>query len=167
MRQPKLGVDISTYTPIARMAEDTFLLWVHKDSGIKNIKDFVAAAKKSKREINPVSGEDVQKLIVKILATPAKTVAAARKNIKSEGKLQKAVLNYFQVTGKVTKTKRGGRRVYFTLKGKKVKTSVSGSKTKVTIDGKKAKRKAIKKGMTCTFNWLGDRSGSKNIDCKS
>jgi tripartite-type tricarboxylate transporter receptor subunit TctC len=47
MRQPKLGVDISTYTPIARMAEDTFLLWVHKDSGIKNIKDFVAAAKKS------------------------------------------------------------------------------------------------------------------------
>ncbi|MCH7543838.1 MAG: hypothetical protein IIB65_09385 [Proteobacteria bacterium] len=128
---------------------------------------FVAAAKKSKREINPVSGEDVQKLVVKVLATPTETVLAAQKNIKAEGKLEQAVLKYFKDTGTVTRTKRGGRRVYFTLKGKEVRTSVSGSKTKVTVDGKKAKRKAIKKGMSCTFNWLGHRSGSKNIDCKS
>jgi tripartite-type tricarboxylate transporter receptor subunit TctC len=45
LRQPKLGVDSLEYTPIARMAEDTFLLWVHKDSGIKSFDDFVAAAK--------------------------------------------------------------------------------------------------------------------------
>ena len=45
MRQPGLGVDISTFAPIARMAEDTFLLWVHKDSGIENIDQFVEAAK--------------------------------------------------------------------------------------------------------------------------
>jgi tripartite-type tricarboxylate transporter receptor subunit TctC len=45
LRQPKLGIDPLEFTPIARMAEDTFLLWVHKDSGIKNIKEFVAAAK--------------------------------------------------------------------------------------------------------------------------
>ena len=45
LRQPKLDVDISTFTPVARMAEDTFLLWVHKDSGIKNVEDFVKAAK--------------------------------------------------------------------------------------------------------------------------
>lgn len=45
MRQPNLGVDISTFAPIARMAEDTFLLWVHKDSGINNVDDFVKAAK--------------------------------------------------------------------------------------------------------------------------
>ena len=45
MRQPGLGVDIATFTPIARMAEDTFLLWVNKDSGITNIEEFVAAAK--------------------------------------------------------------------------------------------------------------------------
>ena len=77
------------------------------------------------------------------------------------------MLKYFKDTGKVTKTKRGGRRVYFKLKGKKMKTKVSGSRTKITVDGKKAKRKAIKKGMTCTFNWLGSGSESKNIDCKS
>ncbi len=45
MRQPGLGVDVMTFTPIGRMAEDTFLLWVHKDSGIKNVQDFVKAAK--------------------------------------------------------------------------------------------------------------------------
>ena len=45
MRQPGLEVDISTFAPIARMAEDTFLLWVHVDSGIENIDQFVEAAK--------------------------------------------------------------------------------------------------------------------------
>ncbi len=45
LRQPKLEVDISTFTPIGRMAEDTFLLWVLKDSGIKNVKQFIKAAK--------------------------------------------------------------------------------------------------------------------------
>lgn len=45
LRQPDLGVDIMKFTPVARMAEDTFLLWVNKDSGIKNVNDFVKAAK--------------------------------------------------------------------------------------------------------------------------
>ena len=45
MRQPKLGVDIATFTPIARMAEDTFLLWVHKDSKITSVEQFLMAAK--------------------------------------------------------------------------------------------------------------------------
>jgi tripartite-type tricarboxylate transporter receptor subunit TctC len=47
LRQPKLHVDPLTFKPIARMAEDTFLLWVHKDSGITNIEQFIAAAKKA------------------------------------------------------------------------------------------------------------------------
>ena len=45
LRQPGLKVDISKFTPIGRMAEDTFLLWVHKDSGITTIDQFVKAAK--------------------------------------------------------------------------------------------------------------------------
>ncbi len=45
LRQPKLGIDITKFAPIARMAEDTFLLWVHADSGIKTVDEFVAAAK--------------------------------------------------------------------------------------------------------------------------
>jgi tripartite-type tricarboxylate transporter receptor subunit TctC len=46
LRQPKLGIDIATFTPVARMAEDTFLLWVNSDrTDINNVDDFVAAVK--------------------------------------------------------------------------------------------------------------------------
>ena len=49
LRQPKLGVNIEDFTPIMRMAEDTFCLWVNtarKDgNNIKTVDDFVKAAK--------------------------------------------------------------------------------------------------------------------------
>jgi len=46
LRQPKLDIDITTFTPIARMAEDTFLLWVNSDrTDINNMADFAKAAK--------------------------------------------------------------------------------------------------------------------------
>ena len=45
LRQPKLKIDVLTFTPIARMAEDTFLLWVNSKSPIMNVDDFVKAAK--------------------------------------------------------------------------------------------------------------------------
>lgn len=45
LRQPNLGVDVLTFAPVARMAEDTFLLWVHADTDIKSVDDFVKAAK--------------------------------------------------------------------------------------------------------------------------
>ena len=50
MRQPRLGVDPLKFAPIARMAEDTFLLWVHKDSGIKNVEDFVKAGQGERQQ---------------------------------------------------------------------------------------------------------------------
>jgi tripartite-type tricarboxylate transporter receptor subunit TctC len=46
LRQPGLGVDIMTFAPVGRMAEDTFLLWVHKDEGIATFEEFLAEAKK-------------------------------------------------------------------------------------------------------------------------
>lgn len=46
LRQPGLGVDILTFAPVGRMAEDTFLLWVHKDMGITTFEQFLAEAKK-------------------------------------------------------------------------------------------------------------------------
>jgi tripartite-type tricarboxylate transporter receptor subunit TctC len=46
LRQPGLGIDIATFTPVARMAEDTFLLWVNSDrKDINSVPDFVKAAK--------------------------------------------------------------------------------------------------------------------------
>jgi len=45
LRQPKLGVDISTFTPIAMMGVDPFVLWVHKDSGITTFEDWLKTVK--------------------------------------------------------------------------------------------------------------------------
>ena len=45
IRKPELAIDIGTFTPIARMAEDTFVLWVSKNrTDINSIKDFIRAA---------------------------------------------------------------------------------------------------------------------------
>lgn len=47
LRNPKLDVDISKFTPIARLALDTFVLWVNTESDIKSLDDYVAAVKKA------------------------------------------------------------------------------------------------------------------------
>jgi putative tricarboxylic transport membrane protein len=43
---PEIGVDIAMFTPVARMAEDVFLLWVNSErSDITTMDDFVTAAR--------------------------------------------------------------------------------------------------------------------------
>lgn len=44
MRQPGLDVDIMKFAPVGRMAEDTFLLWVHKDEGVTTFQQFIDKA---------------------------------------------------------------------------------------------------------------------------
>jgi len=50
LRQPGLDVDVLTFAPVARMAEDTFLLWVHKDSGITTFEEWLEVAKADGRK---------------------------------------------------------------------------------------------------------------------
>ncbi len=45
LRQPNLGIDIAKFTPIGKMADDTFQLWVSSDSTIKTVDDYVKAVK--------------------------------------------------------------------------------------------------------------------------
>lgn len=40
-----LGVDVAEFTPLARMALDTFVLWVNADSDVTNLDEFVAEVK--------------------------------------------------------------------------------------------------------------------------
>ncbi len=41
LRQENLGIDIQTFTPVAMMGVDPFVLWVHKDSGITTFEEYV------------------------------------------------------------------------------------------------------------------------------
>ena len=45
LRQPGLGVDVMNFAPVARMAEDTFLLWVHADTGITSFEQWLDVAR--------------------------------------------------------------------------------------------------------------------------
>ena len=42
---PGLGVDVMQFAPVARMAEDTFLLWVHADTGITTFEQWLEEAR--------------------------------------------------------------------------------------------------------------------------
>jgi len=46
LRQPNLGIDIQTFTPVAMMGVDPFVLWVHKDSGITTFEQWLEEVKK-------------------------------------------------------------------------------------------------------------------------
>jgi tripartite-type tricarboxylate transporter receptor subunit TctC len=127
---------------------------------------FISDANKQGREVSPISGEEVQEMIAVLAKAPRATIDRVKDLIKYKGKVKKITVVMAKHTGKVTATKRGGRRIFIDYKGKKVKAKVSGSRTKVTVNGKKAKRKAIKIGMTCTFTYPGAGSEAKKIDCK-
>ena len=45
LRNPGIGVNIDEFTPIARLAEDTFVLWVNSNTDIKSVDDYVKAVK--------------------------------------------------------------------------------------------------------------------------
>ncbi len=100
-------------------------------------------------------------------ATPKKVLAQLDGLMKYRGVARVVKVKMAKHTGKVTATKKGGRRIFIMYKGKEVKAKVSGSRTKVTLNGKKVKRKAIKVGMTCTFTYPGAGMEAKKIDCKN
>ena len=130
-------------------------------------KQFVKAILKLGRELNPVTGQDVQALISRVTKADETIIRNLKDALIYKGKKGKVVFKMVSHTGKVTKTKKGNRRIWISYKGKDVKAKVSGKRTKVTVDGKKVKRKAVKIGMTCTFIYPSPGSEAKKIDCKS
>jgi tripartite-type tricarboxylate transporter receptor subunit TctC len=46
LRQSNLGIDLQTFTPVAMMGVDPFVLWVHKDSGITTFEQWLDEVKK-------------------------------------------------------------------------------------------------------------------------
>ncbi len=128
-------------------------------------KAFIAESKKGRLPLNPVSGKDVQKLLAGLYALPKDVIAHARDAISKTNNISisKAVVKTYVHKGKITRVRRGGRRVSWSGGGAKGKLRVGG-KTKITVGGKKVKRKVLKTGMSCTFTVKGAQRALK-IDC--
>ena len=69
------------------------------------------------------------------------------------------------VTAKISKVKRGGRRLSFKVGGKTHTVKISGSRTKITVKGIDSTRKGVKKGMTCEITYPGNKEEAKKIAC--
>ncbi len=133
------------------------------DATVKDAK-FLAEAKKRRLEIDTITGEEIQALLVKLYKVPlsiGKRVAAFRKPLKKGESKRK--FNWVTVTTPIVKVK--GRMVHFAVKGKTHQTKVHRRKTKITIAGKKAKRKALKIGMSCAITYPGNMGVAKKIAC--
>ena len=128
---------------------------------------FLADAKKLRRKVQLVTGEEIGEMVEELAKTPKSKLAALNDHFKFKGKVEKVVLPIIVHAGKVIKIQRKGRRITIDYNGKKRRANVSGSRTAVTLDGKKVKRGKIKKGMNCTFHYYGHKTRAKKIDCKS
>jgi tripartite-type tricarboxylate transporter receptor subunit TctC len=123
---------------------------------------FKKAVKNANRDIDPAFGADVDKII-----RSAVNVSPRVAKLLKETVLVKAKVSYLRHTGKVTQTKRGGRRIFIMYKGREIKAKISGSRTKVTLNGKPNKRKNVKPGMTCTFVYIRLGGEAKQLNCKN
>jgi tripartite-type tricarboxylate transporter receptor subunit TctC len=130
----------------------------------KGVQDpaFKTAVKNADRDIDPAFGANVDKVIRDALNVSPKVASDLKATV-----LVKTKVSYLRHTGKVTKTKRGGRRIFIMHKGKELKAKISGSRTKVKINGKAGRRKNVKPGMTCTFVYLRLGGEAKQLICKN
>lgn len=129
------------------------------DAAVKD-PEFLAAAKKAKRDLDPETGAQVHKRILDLLDQPPEVVALLKQ-------LSTMKEDMVQHMGPVSQIKDEGRTIFIKHKGKDVSAKISGSRTAITLNGKTAKRKAIKTGMTCTFTYPRAGAEAKRVDCKN
>jgi hypothetical protein len=123
---------------------------------------FLKAAGRRRLNIDPMSGEEVDKLIARFQSYPEPIVARARAALKL-GKVVKVKLKKANgVIAKISKKKltikdgKGGIHSY----------KLHRRRSKVTIAGKKAKASALKAGMSCALRHYGENDLARKIDCK-
>ncbi|NKB21792.1 MAG: hypothetical protein GKS01_14970 [Alphaproteobacteria bacterium] len=126
-------------------------------------KDLLRESKRAKRNVAWTAPALMTKINAEILGASDKVIALYKSGAK---KPKKDLSKFAKHSGKVTKIKRKGRRIWIDYKGKEVMAKVSGSRTKVTLNGKKVKRKKIKVGMTCKFTYPKPGKEAAKIDCK-
>jgi tripartite-type tricarboxylate transporter receptor subunit TctC len=130
-----------------------------------NDKGYRADAAKQRIPVNPISGENVQAFIAKLVKTSKDVVDRGNRAADGDPLLvSEAKLNWIDVKG-TTIDAIEKSRIVFKDSGKTVRASASGD-TEITVAGKKAGRKALKAGLVCDVRYLGDGDAAGKIDCK-
>jgi tripartite-type tricarboxylate transporter receptor subunit TctC len=131
------------------------------DATMKDPK-FLAQAKKRRLNIEPMSGDAVEKLIQRFHSYPESIVKRARDSLVI-GKIAKVKLK--KLNGTIAKVSK--KRMTLTDgSGKKVQVKLHRRRTKVKIGGKKAKTSALKAGMNCSIQYFAEKDLAPKVDCK-
>ena len=131
-------------------------------------KKFLAGAKKRKRAISPVSGQDVQALIRRVSKVNKKMIANLKDALKYKAKKAAAKIEMNEITGPVKAIKLSGRHITVEDEDEEEDYSakVSPTRTLITIAGRQASPARLKLGMKCTITSLGSGLEATNVDCK-
>lgn len=124
-----------------------------------------AEADKQLMEIEPQKGEEIQRSVETLIATPRRIVELTDKVLENEMKLERAKLNWIEVPGAaLTAVEDGGGTIAFADAGKPVKAGTAGAK--ISVDGKDARRGDLKAGLVCDISYLGNGDLARTIVCK-
>ena len=127
--------------------------------------EFLADAKRRRLEIDPVSGEEIEKLVNELYQTPVE-LARLTSTYRKPAKVGESKRKIKWKTVSVSLDSKKGRYVYFTLNGEKQRAKLSGKRTKVNIAGQKSKTKMLKAGLMCDVTYPGHHGMAKAITCK-
>jgi tripartite-type tricarboxylate transporter receptor subunit TctC len=114
--------------------------------------EYLADVEKQGLELEPVSGEEIQALVVRMYDQPQDIIDAAKEASTSDANLpiSEAKLDMRVDEGEITETGDGGRTITYKLSdGKTQSVSISGSRTAVSIAGQGDDRANLKIGMMC------------------
>ncbi len=129
---------------------------------------FLAEAERQRRDIDLVTGEEIDQVIATMVNTPRERLARLDDLLKFQGPTQQAKVELIEHTGPVTAVEGGGRSLTVDASGTARSAGISGSRTKVTINGADADRGAIQVGMTCTIALATpDAKEASEIHCKN
>jgi tripartite-type tricarboxylate transporter receptor subunit TctC len=124
-----------------------------------------AEAARQNMEIQPVRGEDIQREVARLAATPKDIVAIADKVLENDINVFDAKLNWIEVKAStLTGIEKKGRMIGFTDSGKPAKADTTDAQ--ITIAGKEAKSADLKLGLVCSISYLGNNDRARSITCE-
>lgn len=124
---------------------------------------YLADAKRSRVEVNPIPGAKVAQIVADAYAAPEYLKKQLQMASRPGGKIERAKALKVSSTA-IKGFKKKGKVIVFEAKGK-TSHARFGRRTKITVAGKKVKRDALKVGMICAIDYFGEMGQAKMIKC--
>lgn len=124
-----------------------------------------AEAEKRHMELQPATGEEIQKEVTRLIQTPKSIVEIANKVLENQINIIDVKLNWLDATAvALGEIRDKGRRISFGHGGKTVTADTEGAK--ITVAEQEAKAVDLKPGLVCNISYLGDGDVARTIACR-